>query len=91
MASARARAVQQFKDTIGYTDSAAGGEVDCYVVNPGQACSYKLGHTTFADARERARTRLGSRFDIKRWHTAVLQHGRLPLDILKQVSDGWAG
>jgi uncharacterized protein (DUF885 family) len=87
----RARAVQQFKDGIGYTDSAAGGEVDRYVVNPGQACSYKLGHTVFADARERARTRLGARFDVKRWHTAVLRHGRLPLDVLKGVSDGWAG
>ena len=85
----RERAVKQFRDAIGYTDSAAGGEVDRYVVNPGQACSYKLGHSVFAGLREQARAKQGARFDIKAYHTAVLRHGRLPLDVLRQVGERW--
>ena len=85
----RERAVQQFIDAIGYTESAAGGEVDRYCVNPGQACSYKLGHSVFVDIRERARAKLGPRFDLKQYHNAVLRYGRLPLDVLREVGNSW--
>ena len=85
----RERAVKQFIDAIGYTQSAAGGEVDRYCVNPGQACSYKIGHSVFVDIRERARAKLGPRFDLKQYHTAVLRYGRLPLDVLREVGNSW--
>ena len=85
----RERAVKQFMDTVGYTESRAGGEVDRYCVNPGQACSYKIGHSVFVDIRERAKAKLGPRFDVKAYHTAVLRHGRLPLDVLRQVGGRW--
>lgn len=85
----RERAVRQFMDAIGYTQSAAGGEVDRYCVNPGQACSYKLGHSVFVDVRERAKAKLGARFELKRYHDAVLRYGRLPLDVLRGVGDQW--
>ncbi|WP_375391409.1 DUF885 family protein [uncultured Sphingomonas sp.] len=85
----RERAVQQFRDAVGYTESRAGGEVDRYCVNPGQACSYKLGHSTFVAVRDHAKAKLGPRFDLKAYHTAVLRYGRLPLEVLQRVGDAW--
>jgi uncharacterized protein (DUF885 family) len=58
-------------------------------VSVGQACSYKLGHSVFTGLREKAKTKLGARFDLKAFHDAVLGTGRVPLDILQQVGDRW--
>ena len=85
----RERAIRQFVDEVGYTPGRAALEVERYCVNPGQACSYKLGHSVFVDVRERAKAKMGARFDLKAYHTAVLRHGRLPLDVLRQVGDRW--
>ena len=62
-------------------------EVERYTVQPGQACSYKLGHSVFVRGRERAKTALGPRYNIKDYHEAVLNCGRVPLDILEGVID----
>ena len=85
----RERAVQYFIDAQGDTPGDAAREIDRYCANPGQACSYKIGHSTFVDIRERAKAKMGARFDLKAFHTAVLRHGRLPLDVLRQVGDRW--
>uniref|UniRef100_UPI001574F312 DUF885 domain-containing protein n=1 Tax=Sphingomonas bacterium TaxID=1895847 RepID=UPI001574F312 len=86
----RERAIQQFVDAVGYTPDRSTLEVERYCVNPGQACSYKIGHSVFTDLRDRAKARQGARFDLKAFHTEVLRHGRLPLDVLKQVGEAWA-
>ncbi|MDB5695289.1 MAG: Tat pathway signal protein [Sphingomonas bacterium] len=85
----RERAIKYFMDAQGDTLGDASREIDRYTVNPGQACSYKLGHSVFADVRERAKAKMGGRFDLKAYHTAVLRHGRLPLDVLRDVGDRW--
>ena len=64
-------------------------EVDRYCTNPGQACSYKIGHTVWVKARARAIAALGPRYDIKDFHEAGLDCGRVPLDILDGVIDRW--
>ena len=85
----RERAIQQFVDNVGYTPGRSALEVERYCVNPGQACSYKLGHSVFVDIRERAKVKQGARFDLKAYHAEMLRHGRLPLDVLRQVGDRW--
>ena len=85
----REQGIARFVDGEGETPGFAAREVERYCVNPGQACSYKIGHSVFTDIRERARARMGARFDLKAYHTAVLRHGRLPLDVLRQVGDRW--
>ena len=85
----RERAIAQFVDNVGYTPGRSALEVERYCVNPGQACSYKIGHSVFVDIRDRAKARQGARFDLKAYHTEVLRHGRLPLDVLRQVGDRW--
>jgi uncharacterized protein (DUF885 family) len=64
-------------------------EVNRYCTNPGQACSYKIGHTVWVKARQRAIAALGPRYDIKDFHEAGLNCGRVPLDILDTVIDRW--
>ncbi|CAN5683889.1 DUF885 domain-containing protein [soil metagenome] len=50
---------------------------------PGQALAYKMGSRTIRALRERMRARLGARFDVRRFHQAVLGHGSMPLGVLE--------
>jgi uncharacterized protein (DUF885 family) len=51
---------------------------------PGQALGYRLGHLRFLELRERARSVLGSAFDIKDFHELVLAPGALPLSLVEE-------
>ena len=72
-------------DAVGSTTR----EVERYCATPGQACSYKIGHTIWNRVRERARTQLGARFDIRRFHDNALTAGAVPLDVLDRVVADW--
>ncbi len=85
----RERAIAQFVDSEGEAPGFAAREVERYCAQPGQACSYKLGHTTIVNLRARAKKALGQRFEIRDFHEAILGCGRVPLDILDQVGDAW--
>ena len=64
-------------------------EVERYVVNPGQACSYMIGLLRIVDLRERAKVALGPRFSLPAFHDVVLRTGTVPLDVLGEVIDDW--
>jgi uncharacterized protein (DUF885 family) len=83
----RERATKAFIDITGFPEGRAGREVDRYCVWPGQATSYKVGHNTWVRLREKARTRLGERFDIRAFHDAALAGGSMPLTVLERVVD----
>jgi uncharacterized protein (DUF885 family) len=85
----REKAIQYFVDTVAYTPGRSALEVERYCSSPGQACSYKLGHTVWTRARARAQAALGPRYDIKDFHEAGLSCGRVPLEVLDGVIDGW--
>ena len=85
----RERAIQQFVIDQGESDGFATREVERYCVNPGQACSYLLGYHSFVTLRDGARKMLGASFDIKAFHDAVLNTGRVPLEILEANTRAW--
>ena len=83
----REKAIQYFVDLDADAPGFATREVERYCTQPGQACSYKIGHTVWTRARARAIAALGPRYDIKDFHEAGLGCGRVPLDVLDGVID----
>jgi uncharacterized protein (DUF885 family) len=82
----RAQAVEYLGPLPGLSPES---EVDRYVSQPGQACSYMIGELKIVELRERARQALGDRFRLAEFHNRVLGAGRVPLDVLEQDIDRW--
>ena len=64
-------------------------ETERYIAIPGQAVAYKIGQLKISELRARAERELGDRFDVRKFHTAVLADGALPLDVLEAKIDRW--
>lgn len=64
-------------------------EIDRYIMWPGQALGYKVGQLKIKALRAKARTSLGDKFDIRRFHNALIDNGALPLDMLEVQIDQW--
>lgn len=64
-------------------------EVDRYVVNPGQACSYMIGQLKLVELREKGRTALGEKFSLREFHSVVLNTGTVPLELLERQVNAW--
>jgi len=69
--------------------SEAEEEVDRYTAIPGQALAYKIGEQDILDLRRRAQTALGEKFNVKRFHDAILKDGSMPLAILNAKVERW--
>jgi uncharacterized protein (DUF885 family) len=78
----RERAIKYYTATLGDSVGSATAEVERYCVWPGQACCYMLGKMKFLAEREKAQKTLGSRFDLRSYHDAVLLIGAVPLDLI---------
>ncbi len=63
--------------------------IERYMVIPGQAVSYKIGELKIIELRERAKKKLGNKFDIREFHDEVLKDGCLPLIILERKINSW--
>jgi uncharacterized protein (DUF885 family) len=64
-------------------------EVQRYFSYPGQATSYKIGMLKILELRDKARTALGDKFDIRGFHDVVIGNGALPLPLLEALVDRW--
>jgi len=85
----REQAIRYMVDTLGDQESAVTTEVERYAVWPGQASSYKIGHTEWVRMRAAAKAALGDRFDIRGFHDTGLAVGGVPLTVLDRVFTDW--
>ena len=83
----REEAIIYMMDNAGEVRSESESEIERYIVWPGQATSYMIGRIKIMELRERAKTELGNRFDIKDFHSVVLMNGILPLKVLEALVD----
>jgi uncharacterized protein (DUF885 family) len=89
MGWSREQVVEFFRQSGAVDEPTVQSEADRYIALPGQALAYKLGQLKFRELRERARTELGDRFDIRAFHDEMLNAGVLPLDLLESRTNAW--
>lgn len=85
----KAKAVAFMKANSALSDANIDAEVNRYISWPGQALGYKLGEIKIRELRARAEQQLGPKFDLRRFHDAVLSQGAVPLTVLESQIDGW--
>ena len=85
----REQGIDCLTGNAGLTRSYAEAEVDRYIVDPGQALGYKIGELKIKELRAKAQLALGAKFDLRRFHNAILDDGALPLNIFEARIDEW--
>ncbi len=85
----KARAVAYMRENTALTDANIDAEVNRYISWPGQALAYKLGEIRIRTLRAKAKQKLGAKFDLRRFHDAVLLQGAVPLDVLEAQINDW--
>ena len=83
----REKAMEYMKSVTGMSDTEVKVEIERYIVWPGQALSYKVGMIKILELREKAKNMLGDKFNIKDFHSAVLDYGNPPLFIVEEMVD----
>jgi uncharacterized protein (DUF885 family) len=83
----REQAIDYMKANTGMAQSDVVSEIERYIVMPGQATSYKVGMMKILALREKAKSALGTQFDLRDFHDVVLKNGAVPLNILERFID----
>jgi uncharacterized protein (DUF885 family) len=83
----RQQAVDFFVNVNGSNPLEVANEVDRYCVWPGQACGYKVGHSTINRLRDKAKAELGPKYSLKAFDDAVVLGGNVPMDVLAKNID----
>lgn len=85
----REQAIEYSLDNESRSEAGIVAEIERYMAWPGQALSYKVGQLKIRELRARAEKALGNRFDIREFHTRVLESGCMPLKLLEKKIDRW--
>jgi uncharacterized protein (DUF885 family) len=85
----RQQAIDYMKENTAKTENDIVVEIDRYIVWPGQALAYKMGELKIKELRAKATRELGDRFDVRKFHNAILDDGPLPLDLLESRINVW--
>jgi uncharacterized protein (DUF885 family) len=86
----RQRAIDYMKENTFESETQIDTETLRYAVDiPGQALAYKMGSGEIWDLRRKAEKELGTKFDVRRFHDAVLGSGAMPMTVLRKHVDWW--
>ena len=85
----RERAIDYMLTNSPMPKSDATAEVERYIAMPGQALAYKIGQLTILRLKAQAKAALGTRFDPRAFHAAVLDAGAMPMPVLERKIADW--
>ncbi|MEH6769228.1 DUF885 domain-containing protein [Maribacter arcticus] len=85
----REKAIQYSLDNEAESEESIIAEVERYMATPGQALSYKLGQLKIRELRTKAEKALGTNFNIREFHSQILNSGSLPLVLLEEKLNRW--
>jgi uncharacterized protein (DUF885 family) len=85
----RQQAIDYLKQNTPNSEADCIDSINRYLVTPGQATAYTIGMKKILELSEKAKKRLGEKFDIRQFHNAVLANSALPLDALEDVVERW--
>jgi uncharacterized protein (DUF885 family) len=85
----REQAIQFSMENEAESEAAITTEIERYMAIPGQALSYKIGQLKIMELRKRAQDKMGTKFDIRKFHEKVLESGVMPLALLEKKIDTW--
>ncbi len=83
----REQAINWLQTQTGDDLTAVTSEIDRYIVMPGQATGYKIGHNEINRLREKAKLALGERYDFRDFNDALVLSGSVPLTVLERIVD----
>jgi len=85
----REQGIAYYVDNTPNAKSDAVKMVERHIVMPSQATAYKIGMIKIIELREKSRTALGDKFDIREFHDVVLKNGPVPLNVLTELVDSY--
>ena len=85
----KAQAVAYMRDNSALSAANIEAEVNRYISWPGQALGYKLGEIKIRALRTKAEAALGPKFNLRRFHDAILAPGPVPLETLEALIADW--
>ncbi len=85
----REQAISYLTDNTPNAPTEAVNAIERYIVMPSQATAYKIGMIKLVQLRDKAKTALGDKFDIREFHDVVLKNGAVPLDVLESLVDAY--
>ncbi|MGO4822537.1 MULTISPECIES: DUF885 domain-containing protein [unclassified Flavobacterium] len=85
----REQAIKYSLENEAESEASITTEIERYMAIPGQALSYKIGQLKIMELRKRAQSKMGSNFDIKKFHEKILESGVMPLALLEKKIDTW--
>lgn len=85
----REQAIKYSLENEANSEASIIAEIERYMAIPGQALSYKIGQLKIKELRKKAETKMGAKFDIKKFHEKVLESGVMPLALLENKINLW--
>jgi uncharacterized protein (DUF885 family) len=85
----REEAARYMGQRMSLSRTAIEAEVDRYIAMPAQALAYHIGGLKFRELRQRAQSRLGERFNLRRYHDQLMAAGAVTLPVLEELVDDW--
>lgn len=85
----REKAIEYYNEVLGTPEPSNITEIERYCVWPGQATSYMVGQTSWVRIREKSKSTLGDKFDLRSFHDTALSAGAMPISVLESVIERW--